>query len=243
MALLPIPIIILSCSLRLLSLLTNNRLKQTPLPPTCSGIVNKGHCCVGCHMGYSPRKEILRCSFAEPGFAFSNGQVAHLCKSSYHPACILAGLPSTSRRHNSGGLVFPKISLWPVFVREACTVRAVLDQELTEADDWKLVCFERIRLLDMAHSWPEGTHSMYQSKIRFLHRFEHAFGVPILSRTPLAKPPVSAEIPLMWAQLSFSLQPGRCHKPNGTCLTLSSGTICQLWSAASQYMAWDMMVR
>ena len=198
---------------------------------------------MGCHLGYSPKKAILRCNFAESGFAFSNGQVARPCKSSYHPTCLRAGVPFTSRRRNSGGLVFPKISTWPVFVCEACTVRAVVDRELTGADDWKLLCFERMRLLDMAHSWAEGTHSMYQSKIRFLHRFEHAFGVPILSRAPLAKPPVSAEIPLMWAQLSYSLQPGRRRTPDGTRLTLSYGTIRQLRSAASQYMAWDMMVR
>ena len=95
----------------------------------------------------------------------------------------------------------------------------------------------------MAHSWAEGGHSIYQSKIRFLHRFEHTFGVTILSRASLARPPVSDEIPLTWAQLSYSLHPGCRCTPKGTRLTLSYGTIHQLRSAASQYMAWDIIVR
>jgi hypothetical protein len=97
-------------------------------------------------------------------------------------------------------------------------------------------------LLDMAHSWAEGTHLLYQSKIRFLHRFELAFDVQVLRSAPLAAPPVSAEIPLMWAQLSYSLQSGRRKTSDGTCMTLAYA-IRQLRSAVSQYMAWDMMVR
>jgi hypothetical protein len=97
-------------------------------------------------------------------------------------------------------------------------------------------------LLDMAHSWAEGTHLLYQSKIRFLHRFELAFDVQVLRSAPLAAPPVSAEIPLMWAQLSYSLQSGRRKTSDGTCMTLAYA-IRQLCSAVSQYMAWDMMVR
>jgi hypothetical protein len=174
---------------------------------------------------------------------FSDGRWARPCKSSYHPTCIRAGLPFTSRRRHSAGLVFPDIATWPTFVCEACTVRAVLDRELTGAEDWKLLCFERMRLLDMAHSWAEGTHLLYQSKIRFLHRFELAFDVQVLRNAPLAAPPVSAEIPLMWAQLSYSLQSGRRKTSDGTCMTLAYDTIRQLRSAVSQYMAWDMMVR
>jgi hypothetical protein len=77
--------------------------------------------------------------------------------------------------------VFPDILVWPSFVCEACTVRSVLDRELVGADDWRLMCFERMRLLDMAHCWAEGTHKVYQSKIRFLRRFEATFGVKVLS--------------------------------------------------------------
>ena len=90
---------------------------------------------------------IRKCSFADSGFPFSDGRLARPCKSVYHPLCIRAGLPFSSRRKNSGGLTFPDVVVWPTFVCEACTVRAVLDRELTGADDWKLMCFERMRLL------------------------------------------------------------------------------------------------
>jgi hypothetical protein len=70
-------------------------------------------------------------------------------------------MPFTSRRRDSEDLVFPKISMWPTFVCEACTVRGVSDRELTGPEDRKLLCFERMRLLDMAHSWAEGTHLLY----------------------------------------------------------------------------------
>jgi hypothetical protein len=74
-------------------------------------------------------------------------------------------------------------------------------------------------------------------------RFEHALGVQIVSRALLVKPPISDGIPFMWAQLSYRLQPRRRKTPDGARMTLSYDTICQLRSAASQYMAWDMMVR
>jgi hypothetical protein len=95
----------------------------------------------------------------------------------------------------------------------------------------------------MAHSWAKGTHKLYQGKIRFLRRFEETFGVPVLSSRPLLLPPISDEIPLGWAQLSYSLQLGRRKDTEGQRMTLSYGTIRQLRSAASQYMAWDMMFR
>jgi hypothetical protein len=186
---------------------------------------------------------ILKCSFVDSGFPFSDGRPARSCKSVYHPLCIRAGLPFSSRRKNSGGLTFPDVVVWPTFVCEACTVRAILDRELTGADDWKLMCFERMRLLDMAHCWAEGTHKVYQSKIRFLRRFEETFGVRVFSHKPLDKPPTSDEIPLMWAQLSYSLQTGRRLSTDGSRMTLTYSTIRQLRSAASQYMAWEMMIR
>jgi hypothetical protein len=198
---------------------------------------------VGCHHGHSLNQTTLRCSFADSGFEFSDGRRARPCKTAYHPSCIRAGLPFTSRRKNSGGLVFPDISVWPSFVCEACTVRSVLDRELVGADDWKLMCFERMRLLDMAHCWAEGTHKVYQSKIRFLRRFEATFGVKVLSAQPLTRPPIGDEIPLTWAMLSYSLQQGRRKTTDGHYMTLSYSTVRQLRSAASQYMAWDMMVR
>ena len=43
------------------------------------------------------------------------------------------------------------------FICEACTVRSMMDRELTGPKDWKLMCFERIRILDMVHYWSSGT--------------------------------------------------------------------------------------
>jgi hypothetical protein len=78
--LLPVPVFALCLAPHRRSLSTDDRLEQTPLPPMLSGIGNKGHCCVGCHQGFSLRKAILRCGFADSGFVFSNGEMAHPCK-------------------------------------------------------------------------------------------------------------------------------------------------------------------
>jgi hypothetical protein len=45
---------------------------------------------------------------------------------------------------------------------ECCTVRAILDRELYGKEDWKLLCLERIHILDLAHFWSAGTHVQYQ---------------------------------------------------------------------------------
>ena len=52
---------------------------------------------------------------------------------------------------------------------------------------------------------------------------------------------MSDEILLLWVQLSYSLQPRRRRTPKGAHMALSYGTIPQLWSVASQYVAWDMV--
>ena len=80
--------------------------------------------------------------------------------------------------------------MWPNFICEACTVRAVLLRELTGHDDWKLLCFERMRILDMAHYWASGTLAAYGSKLRILATFESHFdNLSIFRPTPLAPPP------------------------------------------------------
>jgi hypothetical protein len=52
--------------------------------------------------------------------------------------CVRAGLPFMSRRRDSGGSAFPKMSASPAFVCEAFTVCVVLDRDLTGLEDWKL---------------------------------------------------------------------------------------------------------
>jgi hypothetical protein len=49
--------------------------------------------------------------------------------------CVSVGAPFTSRRKGGAGLSFPKVTDWPNFVCEACTVREVLGRELTGPND------------------------------------------------------------------------------------------------------------
>ena len=80
------------------------------------------------------------------------------------------------------GLVFPKVSVWPSFVCEACTVRAVVNRELHSREDYALMALERMRLIDVAHYWAPATHSKYQDKLRFLKKFQDQFpGLTILN--------------------------------------------------------------
>lgn len=185
---------------------------------------------------------MIRCAFVDRGFE-QGGKRFQPCKTVYHPSCISAGAPFTTRRKDGLGLSFPSVKDWPTFVCEACTVRAVLGRELTGANDWKLLCLERMRLIDMAHYWAAGTHNTYQDRLRVIRNFEAAFDFSILKPTFLLRPPAGPEIPLMWCQESYSLRrgAGRLQGALGD-LTLAFSTIRSLWSAASQFFAWDSMV-
>jgi hypothetical protein len=122
-----------------------------PFPPTPFDTGNKRHCCVGCRHSLSIDPYVIRCSFSDVGFPFSNGSLAYPCYSAYHTDCILVGPPFYSQRKDGSGLTFPRIKTWPNFICEACTLRSMLDRELTDPLDWKLLCFERMRVLDMTH--------------------------------------------------------------------------------------------
>ena len=78
------------------------------------------------------------------------------------------------------GLCLPPVRHLPKFICECCTVRAVLDRELTGVEDWKLLCYERMRILDIAHSWSLGTHKQYQGKLNFVAAWDSHFGMKIL---------------------------------------------------------------
>jgi hypothetical protein len=122
-------------------------------------------------------------------------------------------------------------------------VRSVLHRELTGPNDWQLLCLERMRLVDMAHSWALGTHVSYQGKRTVIRNFEASFGFRFLQPTSLVRPPSGPEIPLMWCQEAYSIRPGSSRRTSGDeTLTLAFTTIRALRSAASQYLAWDMMV-
>jgi hypothetical protein len=74
--------------------------------------------------------------------------------------------------------------------------------------DWKLLCLERMRILDMVHYWALGAHGKYQGKLTAISRFEaeHDLFQKILRPTVLLRPPAGADIGLMWMMESCSLR-------------------------------------
>jgi hypothetical protein len=158
--------------------------------------------------------------------------------------CYRAGLPFKTRLLANGGLTIPSgIHEWPHFICEACTVRSVVDRELSwSAQDTALLMFERVRTLDMLHKWAPGTHRTYHSKIRVFRAFERDLGVPVLPLTPLLRPPNGPSIPLMWAQERYSLYPARWTRNAATVTSsVAWGSIRAMRSAASQFFALDLL--
>jgi hypothetical protein len=200
---------------------------------------------MGCHQSLSTDPFVLYCAFADGGSPFENGAWAVPCQSAYHARCLLSvGAPFQTRRKDSGGLAFPRVRHWATFVCEACSVCAIMDQELTSPTDWKLLCFERMRILDTTHHWAIRTHSKYQGKLSAMVASEDSFDIPrndrILRPAPLLQPPVTPEIPLMWLQESYSLRPGKRTDAEPTLALFE--TLRQFRSAAAQYMALDALV-
>ena len=119
----------------------------------------------------------------------------------------------------------------------------MVDRELTGPSDWKLLCFERMRILDMVHYWALGTHGKYQGKLTAISQFETEYDLHqrILRPTPLLRPPAGADIGLMWMMESYSLRTTPLRGTDEMQL-LSNATVRQLRSATSQYLAWDLMV-
>jgi hypothetical protein len=128
--------------------------------------------------------------------------------------------------------VFPAVQHWANFVCEACTVRSVVDRELGALGDKELLLLERMRIIDIAHSWSPGTHVQYQSKLGYLRLFERRHpGLHILSALAPPRPPSGPVIPLMWAEEAYSLK--QSNRRGDARVTY--GTIRQLRAAASQF--------
>jgi hypothetical protein len=100
----------------------------------------------------------------------------------------------------------PAMTRFP-FICEACTVRAILGQELTwTSGDMQLLMLERMRLIDMAHAWDSST---LQGTARYLGRisnFGHKYGIELSPKAPITQPPRSAVIPLLFGVLEYTLQ-------------------------------------
>ena len=141
---------------------------------------------------------------------------------------------------NNKGLGFPKCDpgLFPNFICEACQVRAQTDRELVRGSpDIALLMLERQRQLDTMHKWAQGTLGNYSGMFRRLDSFQQFFQVKALKPTPLLGPPTTPAIPTMWAQLLYSVQPG---KTAGS--TITYNTSRALRSASSLYYSWDLQV-
>lgn len=131
-----------------------------------------------------------------------------------------------------------------MFICESCTVRCVLQRELRDGRDQHLLGLERMRILDIAHSWAPGSFKSYQPYLRAVGNFQAEWGITILDEPKLPHPPRDRVIPLMWCQEAYSLRPGRRRKglepeePD----QVAFATVRQLRSAVAHHEAWTAAV-
>jgi hypothetical protein len=112
----------------------------------------------------------------------------------------------------------------------------VIDRELRlTPEDIHLLRLERMRTLDIMNRLAEGSMRTYKYPLRRVQAFETRFGVCILRPSPMTKPSTSPCIPLMWAQLDHTLQPGSTP---GSTVKYSSAR--QVRSAVSTYYQFDL---
>lgn len=121
-------------------------------------------------------------------------------------------------------------------------VRSICDRELHSRKDWLLLCLERMRLIDMANYWSQGSIKTDASKFSAISKFERTFNVQVFPVPVLKKPPTSQSILLMWAQEFHSLRrrPSRNDPHSDT--HISFATIRQIRSAAAQHLTWQHII-
>lgn len=199
-----------------------------------SGIRNRQITCVGYHKYLRHDTPQRLCFFATSGFPL-DGQTFLPCGSTYHLGCIHVGHPFRSRLPAGKGFMYPRLRIAPNFICEACTVRAQLGTELTGGGQHlSLLMLERMRLIDQANAWSQGTYRNYQALLSKLQHFQSAYGLNILRPTSLLHPPRHPSIGVMWAQQQYTLQaPSSTHTQSGE--NVLFGTARALCSAASQY--------
>jgi hypothetical protein len=175
------------------------------------------------------------CDFRYRGFAMGH-RWAVPCGVSYHAGCIRVGEPFRTRLPHGKGLICPSGIKLPHFICELCQVREVLQREaVCDEPDIECLLMERMRMIDWISWWQKSTMTKYGPYLQFLSRFEEWYGAEILRPTTLPHPPNTAGIPLMWAQLLYSL---RSHK--GYHIKFNTGRM--LRSAASMYYTSDLHV-
>jgi hypothetical protein len=98
-----------------------------------------------------------------------------------------------------------------------------------------------MRIIDMVHSWSQGTHSTYQSQLSQVHLFEQHIGHTFLNATVLLAPPADMPIPLMlWAQEFRSVQTTVPHssRPNAPLLLAPSDHFAVLFHSFRHGTSW-----
>jgi hypothetical protein len=132
----------------------------------------------------------------------------------------------------------PSMTHFP-FICEVCTVRAVLERDLTwTSGDIQLLMLEYMRLIDMAHAWASSTLQGTARCLDWLSNFRQKYGVNFFPKAPITQPPRSAVIPLLWAVLEYTL-----HTSRKTGEGIKYNTARSLQSAASAYHLWEKMLQ
>jgi hypothetical protein len=96
--------------------------------------------------------------------------------------------------------------------------------------------FERMRMIDAMNWWQKRTLQQYGPHLRYLRQFDQYYGVRSLAPTPLARPPRTPAIPIMWSLLNYSLRYNR----DGD--RIKHQTVRGIKSAASLYYTLDMQM-
>jgi hypothetical protein len=88
------------------------------------------------------------------------------------------------------------------FICEACTIIAVLGQELTwTSSDMQLLMLERMRLVYMAHNWAYSTLQGTERYLGRLSNFGQKYGIKLFPKASITQHTRSAVIPLLWGVL------------------------------------------
>jgi len=183
------------------------------------------------------------CLFCDTGFQVADFK-ARPCCTRYHVGCISVGLPFLTRLQARKGLFCPRdLARQRHFVCEACTVRAVLQEELGFfAWDFALLMLERVRLVDISNKWATSTLTSYQSKFNVFSEFDRVFHTTSLQPTRPVHPPCGPSIPLMWTQEWYMLFPSDWRRKNPLReRNITFGTGRGLRSAASHFWILDLL--
>jgi hypothetical protein len=190
--------------------------------------------CLGCEQPFTARAPAVhQCHFRDRGFPLTNTTFARPCGVQYHADCVRAGELFRTCLDNHKGLVYPVLPHIPHFICELCQAQAIMEREVRPTiSDSEVLLLERMRLIDTVCWRQKSTMSKYGPYLNFLARFRTRYQVPLLQPARLHRPPTSEAIPLIWAQLLYSLREDKGHR-------IKYGSILALRSASSLFYTLD----